>query len=305
MSWVELEYGFSAAAAGGGPGNDTTSLAYLVNLIAPSSSAPTSGKGYAYPGGGSPWLYASVCSSLVGLSGLFPVALLSLADTSAAAQRFMLAFACGGLLGDVFLHLLPEAYAGAASEEEFAALGLWVLAGILAFVVVEMLLSHSERVAKDPGGIRVAGYLNLAANCIDNFAHGLAVGGAFLAGPRTGLVTTACILCHEIPHEIGDFAILLNSGFSKADAARAQLSTAAVGVAGAMAALALDSCSGSDGVGRALTAWIVPFTSGGFLNISLVTVLPDLMRQESAADTARVIGGILAGVAAMTAVSHF
>ncbi len=70
---------------------------------------------------------------------------------------------------------------------------------------------------------QVAGYLNLAANCIDNFAHGLAVGGAFLVSPRAGLVTTGCILCHEIPHEIGDFAILMNSGFSGADAARAQV----------------------------------------------------------------------------------
>lgn len=70
---------------------------------------------------------------------------------------------------------------------------------------------------------QVAGYLNLAANCIDNFAHGLAVGGAFLVSPRAGLVTTGCILCHEIPHEIGDFAILMNSGFSVADAARAQV----------------------------------------------------------------------------------
>ncbi len=61
------------------------------------------------------------------------------------------------------------------------------------------------------------------ANCIDNFAHGLAVGGAFLVGERTGLVTTACILCHEIPHEIGDFAILMNAGFSLVDAAKAQV----------------------------------------------------------------------------------
>ena len=69
----------------------------------------------------------------------------------------------------------------------------------------------------------MAGYLNLAANCIDNFAHGLAVGGAFLVGERAGLVTTACILCHEIPHEIGDFAILMNAGFSLLDAAKAQV----------------------------------------------------------------------------------
>ncbi len=128
----------------------------------------------------------------------------------------------------------------------------------------------------------VAGYLNLLANCVDNFAHGLAVGGAFLVSHKTGLVTTACILCHEIPHEIGDFAILMNAGFSVVDAARAQLATAMLGVAGAMAALALDSLGGGamGGATNQLTAWIVPFTCGGFLNISLVNVLPDLIKNS-------------------------
>lgn len=64
-----------------------------------------------------------------------------------------------------------------------------------------------------------------------------------------------------------------------------------------------DSCSAE--WSRSLTSWIVPFTCGGFLNISLVTVLPDLMRQsaDNAADTARVLGGIAAGVLTMAAVS--
>ncbi|KAG8238521.1 hypothetical protein J437_LFUL016601 [Ladona fulva] len=82
----------------------------------------------------------------------------------------------------------------------------------------------------------VAGYLNLVANSIDNFTHGLAVGGGFYISLRVGIFTTLAILVHEVPHEIGDFAILMRSGFSRWDAARAQLLTGSAGVLGALAA---------------------------------------------------------------------
>lgn len=62
------------------------------------------------------------------------------------------------------------------------------------------------------GDIKVAGYLNLAADFTHNFTDGLAIGASFLAGRTTGIVTTVTVLLHEIPHEIGDFAILIQSG---------------------------------------------------------------------------------------------
>lgn len=83
----------------------------------------------------------------------------------------------------------------------------------------------------------ISGYLNLIANVIDNFTHGLAVGGSFLVSFRLGVLTTFAILIHEIPHEVGDFAILLRSGFNRWDAARAQLLTASGGIFGAMFAV--------------------------------------------------------------------
>lgn len=60
----------------------------------------------------------------------------------------------------------------------------------------------------------MTGYLNLLANGIDNFTHGLAVAGSFLVSTRVGLLTTAAILLHEIPHEVADFAILLRAGIN-------------------------------------------------------------------------------------------
>ena len=63
--------------------------------------------------------------------------------------------------------------------------------------------------------IKVSGYLNLAADAAHNFTDGLAIGASFIAGRNIGIITTITIFLHEIPHEIGDFAILVQSGCTK------------------------------------------------------------------------------------------
>ena len=266
--------------------------------------------------------------------------------------KLMLSFAVGGLLGDVFLHLLPEAHQklylnAVESKDPFQyihdghfMIGIWILIGILTFIFVEMIfnikknfedreqnkeivnqpnnaisdkeISQSPVISKEDtpdsksGQINISGYLNLMANCIDNFSHGLAVGGAFLIGPKVGITTTLCILLHEIPHEIGDFAILIKSGFNRYDAALAQLSTASVGICGALLALALDTFVTGDG-GENLeiyTSWIIPFTCGGFINISLVTVLPDIMESHNLKDCLKTLAAIGFGVVSMALISN-
>lgn len=83
----------------------------------------------------------------------------------------------------------------------------------------------------------MTGVLNLIANSLDNFTHGLAVGGSFLISRQVGILTVFAIMVHEIPHEFGDFAILLSSGFTKFNAGVLQLVTASVGLVGAMVAV--------------------------------------------------------------------
>lgn len=95
--------------------------------------------------------------------------------------------------------------------------------------------------------LQITGYLNLVANAIDNFTHGLTLGGAFLVSFRLGCLTTFAILMHEVPHEVGDFAILLKSGFTRCDAALFQLFTAGVGLLGALASLVFSGASNSMG----------------------------------------------------------
>lgn len=99
---------------------------------------------------------------------------------------------------------------------------------------------------------KVSGYLNLIANAFDNFTHGLAVGGSFLVSLPHGALTTFAILLHEIPHEVGDFAILLKSGFTRWDAAKAQIYTAGAGIVGSLTAIFLSGASNTVGMDTCL-----------------------------------------------------
>lgn len=86
----------------------------------------------------------------------------------------------------------------------------------------------------------MAGYLNLAADFAHNFTDGLAIGASYLAGNSIGVITTLTILFHEVPHEIGDFAILIQSGCSKSKAMTLQLITALGALSGTVLSLAAE-----------------------------------------------------------------
>jgi len=122
---------------------------------------------------------------------------------------------------------LPESYgaiksSGKNTHTGYLVMGFWILGGILTFLILEKIFEYSDDEENNgnnnKGDVqkkKIVGYLNLLANCIDNFIHGLAVASSFLASFKMGLITTFAILVHEIPHEVGDFAILLKSGFSR------------------------------------------------------------------------------------------
>ncbi|XP_074257516.1 zinc transporter ZIP13 isoform X2 [Saimiri boliviensis] len=248
------------------------------------------------------WICSLLGSLMVGLSGVFPLLVIPLemgtmlrSEAGAWRLKQLLSFALGGLLGNVFLHLLPEAWAYTCSTgpggegqslQQQQRLGLWVIAGILTFLALEKMFldskeeGTSQAPSKDPtaaaatlnGGhclaqpaaepglgavvrsIKVSGYLNLLANTIDNFTHGLAVAASFLVSKKIGLLTTMAILLHEIPHEVGDFAILLRAGFDRWSAAKLQLSTALGGLLGAGFAICTQSPKGV-GLGGGKHTW--------------------------------------------------
>lgn len=214
--------------------------------------------------------------------------------------------------------------------------GLWVLSGIITFLAVEKMVrilkighdhkshghSHGsgekkptkekgdktekEKLVKKKDGkkeaapeeksMEVAGYLNLAADFTHNFTDGLAIGASYLAGNSVGIVTTITILLHEVPHEIGDFAILVKSGCSRKKAMFLQLSTALGAVAGNVLALL--------GASETSSPWILPFTAGGFIYIATVSVIPELLESTTKlGQSLKEICGLLLGVGMMVLIT--
>lgn len=161
--------------------------------------------------------------------------------------------------------------------------------------------AKGKAVKKEPkkDQIKIAGYLNLAADFTHNFTDGLAIGASYLAGNSIGIITTITILLHEVPHEIGDFAILVKSGCSKKKAMMLQLTTAIGALAGTVLALL---GSGSD----AAESWVLPFTAGGFIYIATVSVIPELLEGSTKLwQSLKEIAALLAGVGMMVIIAKF
>jgi len=255
----------------------------------------------------SQWAGAVLGSLLVGLAGVLPLVIvpskLGSGSVSDENLKYLLGFAVGGLLGDVFLHLLPETYQHMIDNNEeggHTRIGSAILCGILSFLVLEKILELSNPETnpelREASDRKIVGYLNLFANCTDNLLHGLAVGTSFLASTKLGITTTAAILLHEIPHEFGDFAILIKSGFERWEAAKAQMCTALVGLLGALIALMFESSSNLE----AALMYVLPFTAGGFLNIALVSLVPDLMQEKNPFSALCQLLCVIGGISAMS-----
>jgi zinc transporter 13 len=200
---------------------------------------------------------------------------------------------------------LPEAWSRSyASHDANLQLGLWVVIGLFTFTSLEVFLSAKLSEGSDKNNY-VTGYLNVFANAIDNFSHGLAVAASFLIGIKIGIITTFAIVLHEVPHEFGDFAILLKSGFSKWEAAKAQMSTASIGLLGAAVALTAGSADMIDNNTGWILRVIIPFSAGGFLHISMVSILPDLVREDNPRESMKQIIAVASGIAVMAFVNCF
>ncbi|KIN00133.1 hypothetical protein OIDMADRAFT_199304 [Oidiodendron maius Zn] len=137
--------------------------------------------------------------------------------------------------------------------------------------------------------VKLAGYLNLIADFTHNITDGLALSAAFYSSPTIGATTAVAVFFHEIPHEVGDFALLIQSGFTKRAAMGAQFLTAIGALLGTVIGIAVHEFGGSgshgelgrtDGLMGTSLAWgdmLLPFTAGTFLYVGTVAVIPELL----------------------------
>jgi len=181
---------------------------------------------------------------------------------------WLVSYAVGALLGVALLELLPEALASLSARATFGTL----LVGILAFFVLEKLALWRHCHTDECDVHRSTAPLVLLGDAAHNFMDGAVIGAAVLTSIPLGISTAVAVLAHEIPHEVGDFAILLHSGFSRGRALLFNALAEAMGVAGAAAAVVF-----LDSIPR-VAPYVLALATSSFLYVAMSDLIPDLHR---------------------------
>ena len=194
---------------------------------------------------------------------------------------YLVSVATGLLLATALLHLLPEAIANLGNTPR-----VWYLlaGGILGLFCVEQIVAAIVHTG-DTGVVHVHAHGHthhslrpanlIVASSLHSFLDGVSVAAAFAAGPRVGWITALAISLHEVPHRVGDFAVLLHAGYSATNALR----MAVLPSLGALLGVALVAAFGASG-GTAVY-WLLPISAASFLYIACVNLLPELRHQHS------------------------
>lgn len=243
---------------------------------------------------------ATVSSTVVSISA---AAWLSFSLLARLVER-MVAFSVGILLGAAMLHMLPEALESTADPHTLFAL---LLAALIGFFMLEKfaLLRHNHHHEGD-GHDHAHGYDRqqagrlglpiLVGDGLHDFADGILIAAAFLAGPWLGVIAAASIVAHEIPQKIGDFMVLLNAGYTRRRAYVYNLIAGSFSVVGGIVGWVFLEHS----------AMLIPYAlivaSASFLYISLSDLMPQLQRDGRRAETFWQIALIGLGLAVIYAV---
>jgi len=242
----------------------------------------------------SAWLYTLVSVLIVSLFSL--VGVLTIAIKRAYLKRillFFVSFAAGALLGDVFIHLLPELVGEGLFD---LSTSFYILGGILVFFVLEKILHWRHcHMSATHDHVHPLAHMNLIGDAIHNFTDGMVIAGSFLVSVPVGIATTVAVLLHEIPQEMGDFGILLHSGMSVKRALFFNFITAATAFFGAIFILMLNLDP------EAVLRYIIPFVIGGFLYIASSDLIPEMHKDVKPLNSLFQLLSLLVGVGVMFA----
>lgn len=244
-----------------------------------------------------------VAASLLG--GALSVLCAALFALNARAHwvNALVSYAIGALLGAVFLDILPEAIELTTNP---AVLSGTVLAGILLFFTLEKLLlwrhcHHDHCEVHEPHEPHVdgkdahgrSGMMIMVGDTFHNFVDGIIIAAAFMTDVQLGFVTALAIIAHEIPQEVGDFMILLHSGYSRAQALALNLiSSLATLAGGVLAYFALQSL-------QAAVPTLLALAAASMIYVAVADLIPGLHQRTRLRDTLEQVVLIVAGVSSI------
>jgi zinc and cadmium transporter len=206
----------------------------------------------------------------------------------------LVSYATGTLLGAAFLGMIPAGLKQAPASPLMAT----VLAGMVLFFVLEKLVlwRHCHDSNCEMHGR--AGPLILIGDAFHNFVDGVVIAAAFLTSIPLGIAASLAVIAHEVPQEVGDFAILLDSGYGRTRALVLNSLSAAATLPGAVAAFLWL------GETRVAVPYILALSAASFIYIAAADLIPGLHRQVTAAASLRQLVLLLAGIGTI-ALFHF
>lgn len=209
----------------------------------------------------------------------------------------LVSYAIGALLGAVFLDILPEAIRLSPNSTTVSAT---VLGGILLFFILEKLVlwrhchhDHCEAHEPHPDPAHDhgrSGMMIMVGDTFHNFVDGIIIAAAFLTDIQLGIVTSLAIIAHEIPQEVGDFAILLHSGYSKLRAFQVNLlSSFATVVGGVLGYLTLQTM-------QSWTPSLLALAASSMIYVAVADLIPGLHKRTQLRDTIQQVALIGLGI---------
>ena len=199
---------------------------------------------------------------------------------------FLISFSAGTLLGAAFFDLLPESIGSidAALALEFTFGGV-----VVAFAIEKIIHWHHHHAGSAKEHEHPLGMLTLVGDGVHNFFDGVAISAAFLVNVPLGITTTIAIAFHEIPQEIGDYGLLLYSGYSRTKALLFNLLSAFTAIAGGVIFYFFS------GMVEHVEAYALAFTAGMFIYISAADLFPELHKEKKAKNSALQLSLIVLG----------
>jgi zinc and cadmium transporter len=199
----------------------------------------------------------------------------------------LVSYAVGTLLGAAFLGMLPRALEGGHRRAVLST----TLFGLVLFFILEKWVLWRHCHEAECAIHSAAGPLILAGDAFHNFVDGFAIAAAFLASIPLGISTSLAVIAHEIPQELGDFAILLESGYTRSRALVYNLLSSATTLPGAVIAyFALSALS-------AIIPYVLAVSAASFIYIAAADLIPELHRQTSPRSGLQQLALLLLGVA--------
>lgn len=254
-------------------------------------------------------LYAIGSVIIVSLCSLIgAILLVTSLKTLSGVLKYFVSFAAGALIGDAFIHLLPEAIETYGFE---LSMSLSILSGMVVFFIMEKVIhwhhchlhgshfgshvhQHAHKHHTHPFAV-----MNLIGDGVHNFMDGMIIGVSYLVSVPVGIATTIAVILHEIPQELGDFGVLLEGGFSTIKALAFNLLSAFASLVGVVAVFVVGSQIEN------LNQFLIPFGAGGFIYIAAADLIPHLHKEVQVRKSLLQLLAMCLGVAIMVALVLF